>query len=644
MTANNEDPIGVAHVVAIEVNGRQRYLFESDKLQEMLGASRIVANTVSMAHRLFTDRGLNLFQPVSGEIRVWSTDREKLLDAAWEMRRHLWLQGVEHTAVYFKTRRWHFEDDRSHQDAPSRDDDVWGEPSQPSLSWVHRAITARVSRRKGSKTEPVVPVTCSQFASCQLHPRDSATHWDPLEPETRRQLRGTRAYEKYHAWNKEKRGDFFETLAEAVRMRFECWQVEPPKTLTAQTFNDLADEDVSNDARAPENKFLAFVCADGDGLGKILPDIDWNAIEIWPGATVPWRRNADFAHQLDRAFRWAFCHAAAAAMLPNAADARTIAAKVEQQRHILLPMLLQLLGGDDLWMVVRKDLALPMAAQFSMIFRNIVNGDAPYEIEGRKPSRPAPADTEMIRAALDATGAVARPVLSISLGIAFAKAGYPVWAMIQAAESLMAGAKTLRKRTVWGRTREPHLEHGCLDWHWIESSVSETIRDARSRGWSYRDGNRILLLTTRPWAAESTLHFIRAAKKLRGVARRKRELLEEILRLGYEFSLIAWERWWKTLTKSERDLLEDIRHDVKRAGVRLLDADPRSDTVFQPWAVLEANPSAGEALPEATAMVSVSVTPFLDLLSLDDMLTLQKDGPTDEHEAEAVAAGEEGQP
>ena len=58
-----------ACVVAVEVDGRQAYLFESDKLREMLGASRIIAQSVEHARTLFIEKaGLHLHGPVSGVI------------------------------------------------------------------------------------------------------------------------------------------------------------------------------------------------------------------------------------------------------------------------------------------------------------------------------------------------------------------------------------------------------------------------------------------------------------------------------------------------------------------------------------------------------------------------------------------------
>ena len=55
-----------ACAVWIEVDGRQRYLFETDKLAEILGASRVIAETVTKAGEYFPT--CHVFQPVSGEI------------------------------------------------------------------------------------------------------------------------------------------------------------------------------------------------------------------------------------------------------------------------------------------------------------------------------------------------------------------------------------------------------------------------------------------------------------------------------------------------------------------------------------------------------------------------------------------------
>ena len=154
-----------------------------------------------------------------------------------------------------------------------------------------------------------------------------------------------------------------------------------------------------------------------------------------------------------------------------------------------------------------------------------------------------------------------------------------------------------------------------------------------------------MLLTTRPWTLSQAAAFERAAVWLRCVPRRKREQLEDVLRRGHVLSLVAWEAWWKRLRKCEQKAVKAAsdalpgdwqlpcpKDDAERAGCEAARWDdehlPRS-----PWIDVEANAAQqrcnGKQEPATVAQGGQNaqrppryyVTPLLDLLALDHLMT-----------------------
>ena len=193
MTENAETKSD-AWAVSIEVDGRQKYLFETDKLQEMVGASAIMRDMAAHALRIKAG-SIHVFQPASGEVRAWSTERDELLHFAWCIREWLADRGVEHTAVLLSCRADHFTRDKNDDEQarcaakrkePVRSDidPVEDQPDWPDLAWVHRALTALARRVKDAKPGSDASPTCSLFEACRIHGFDYANEWSPAE-ETR---------------------------------------------------------------------------------------------------------------------------------------------------------------------------------------------------------------------------------------------------------------------------------------------------------------------------------------------------------------------------------------------------------------------------------------------------------------------------
>lgn len=612
-----------ACAVSIEVDGRQRYLFETDKLREMLGASRLMDELREVAVREFGAKGnLHVFSLVSGEVRAWAlaSERDGLLDVTWTLREWLDRQGIAHTVAFLDCGRRHFEGDAKADLTPEEQAQVRsypGEPASASLAWVHHALGARVRRRKDAKAGEDATPTCSLFARCRLHGLDAANRWtrDPRndgdeKPEPRRQLVSERAWRKFLAWEAGKtRADGFYArhlkgpLLKALGL--------PPER--AVQFRDLTI--VQREVEASDS-YLAFLCADGDGMGTLLASLDWNAAG-WnkpPGSDTraPWQRNLDFTYDYDALVKTAFANALVHVVsqriegLSAEAKRRLRSTKPDLPLTYRVPLLPQVLGGDDLWMVAERSVALDFVTTFQR----------EYETLGADPAFRAPESTTggTLRRALVVAGLSGKEKMTVSAGVAFAKAGHPAYAMAEAAEALMASAKRLRKGKIWKR---PGALQGCVDWHWIASSLSQSVGDARAKHYAYRNGHEVMLLTTRPWTSEQTAGLMAAVRLFACLPRRKREQLESILRRGRILSELGWEAWWKglgdgeeavdpaTLLRTMNELLASLDPKPGAAGAvppASVPAEGDGQTAVQPL------PQPGDA-PNPTAQVSPSAQP-----------------------------------
>ncbi len=555
-----------ACAVWIEVDGRQRYLFETDKLAEILGASRVIAETVTKAGEYFPT--CHVFQPVSGEIGVWTTIDNKVALVNGALKLGEWLQncGVSHSCGYIETSRRHF---------CETDGDLAKE--------VVQRLKAVTGAARHSRDAIDAGPSCALFAPCGLHGWEYANRWDPQEKrELRRQLSGSRAKAKLDAW-KAYKTEFYDKELNAV---LQGHLGDKVRILRSITFSDL----ILDDQDEREDQFIAFICADGDGVGRALQGVKWNTDS--GDGLKPWQRNQRFALQLDDALRKAYRLALIDVVSPDAgiAQINELADLVDPVLHA--PVLPQLMGGDDLWMVMHRDVALHFAVAFSNRFSELVS--SPEAALVRRVSGPRP--------------------LTLSLGVAFAKAGYPAHAMVAAAEGLLKSAKRLRKGLETGR---PEPNEGCVDWHWIESSVSESVSDARLAALQYEhpfgDGEqrelRTFRLTTRPWTVSETAAAITATREFEHIARRKREQLEPILRLGLEVSRLRWEGWFKSLERKERAHLATVRELLKPIIELESPLGEQPEVDFWPW-----SQSTG------TDRDHWFTTPFLDLLALSDPL------------------------
>ena len=74
-------------IASFEVDQRQRLILQADKLREMLGASRLIEETVEIAEaELSAFPDVRLVTPVSGVLRFVSDDQTHLAEFLWLLR------------------------------------------------------------------------------------------------------------------------------------------------------------------------------------------------------------------------------------------------------------------------------------------------------------------------------------------------------------------------------------------------------------------------------------------------------------------------------------------------------------------------------------------------------------------------------
>lgn len=607
------DPAFDACVVSMEVDGRQNYIFETDKLQEILGASRIIARTVDLAEEFFRQEdGLFLFSPVSGEIRVWSRleKREALLSAAWELAREMDRMGLRHSACYMETYSNHFEKPSDPGcDVSFGDYDPDPGPDHPSLAWVHRALGSLIRVKKDAGTAEDATPRCSLFAVCRMHPTDAATHWlsedsgdegENEDNDPRRLLTGWRARKKRYFWKSERR-QIYHDLVQAV---WESGLVQDCDTFEYYEKRTLAEisRQFARFISSSSDLYIGYACGDGDGMGDLLTSLDWNDGIRWgtDDARQPWMRNREFVKAYDALIKSAYRKSVSEELVRlTGSHAGTPAKLAEDLYSKILP---QLLGGDDIWIVGARQTIAMICDGFMKNYETMATRQPEFTI-----LRKAVEVAESIRKHRGKTATVTPLAFTVSMGISYSKAAYPVSETIRYAESLMKGAKVLRKGGAFSNrmsndSKPADMPTGCIDWHWVESSLPEDVGSARALGLSYVDtDSSIVHLTTRPWKRSEYSMMREAAILFQEIPRGKRENLEYMLRRGKILGDIAWMGWINHLSSDQRKTLEDVVEKLPKA-MRM------KDPYTSPWIETGAGTRA---------------TPFLDLLAFQHVFGVE---------------------
>lgn len=183
----------------------------------------------------------------------------------------------------------------------------------------------------------------------------------------------------------------------------------------------------------PDNRYLGLLHADGNGLGALLQDLS-RQFSSFPSAFVPFF--SDFSNAVSDATLAAARSATAEVLLPARGDARR-AEEREFRGEGLIPARPIVLGGDDLTILLRADLALPFARAFLTAF----------EAESRKALAEVKATHPAVKGLPES--------LTAGAGIAFVKSSHPFHLAHELAEGLARHAKDRAKAGLKAGERVP---------------------------------------------------------------------------------------------------------------------------------------------------------------------------------------------
>jgi hypothetical protein len=476
------------YLASLEVDQRQRLILQADKLQEMLGASRLIEQTVEVARRILAAReDIKLVTPVSGVLRFQAADLQELGQFLWELR----LEIVE---------KLHLPSTFTIQAAK----DLF----KPSVDGLEERVRGNKDAKTGEVSRPASPL----FAQCQIQPHLSANIWTPKDwRNTDKRRRSLVSHE-----SEQREDQAGETFSEQFQ-NFAALQ-EFRKKHASSVWNVLPKE-FADLATGSEDSYVAFVKADGDGMGRLLMQLDWDKLR--PGAGADACR--EFSEAVERCLNDS---------TKTAVDEVTNGR--EYSKHNRFPVAPLVRAGEDYWIVCRRNLAFPLA---------IALGNAYAEL----------ASTGIIEEARSGVADLKDERLTLSFGILFAKQGFPFEAQLHMAEALVKSAKRFRSQ----HQPEPGKKTGCLDYYWLESSAREDVIEYRDSTLRIRDGAGEFLLYTTPWTLPEAQSFWNAAEKLKSAKfpSRKLKQLETILRLGADFSDLAFEQWRRMLRQGEWESL-----------------------------------------------------------------------------------------
>jgi hypothetical protein len=458
---------------------------QADKLREMLGASRLIEKTVEVAKKLLPEHpGIEIVTPVSGVLRFTASDLEKLGRFLWDLR----------TAIV----------EDLHLPSTFTVAETKG-PFKPSVDLLEDRVRRNKDAHTGAVSHPASPL----FAQCLIQPQLSANAWYPDKwrgDDRRRSLLSQESSER----EKESDDTFSKQFLEFEQLK------EFRKVHKISLWNALPKE-FSHLATASGDNYLAFIKADGDGMGRLLMKLDWDRlIPGCPGGKACLQFSQAIEDCLDRS-------------TTTAVDLVTRTWKFSRNNRFPVAPLVR--AGEDYWIVCRRDLAFQLALALGNSYAELASKTDPIN---RVPE-------------------LAKNPLTLSFGILFVKQGFPFEAQLHMAEALVKNAKRFRA-SHFGPENAAQAT-GCLDFYWLESSAREDVIDYRESTLTITDEGQHFRLYTTPWTLPEAAQFEAAATQLADskLASRKLKQLETIVRLGDGFANLAFEHWRRMLQPGEWD-------------------------------------------------------------------------------------------
>jgi CRISPR-associated protein Cmr2 len=282
--------------------------------------------------------------------------------------------------------------------------------------------------------------------------------------------------EAAEAWS----GRFEEWLSEREELRRRYYGADSPDAVRAP-------EDLEQIARAGEPEgFIGVVYADGNNMGRLLEGLDTPS------------KYAEFAESVFVATQDAVFQAIAGCLHPSGV-------RLENgSRQWTHPFEILSIGGDDVFLVVPADAALPVACEIARRVEDVLCEHPDFRVaesyqwpEVQRCRGEAPA---------------AQSEVSLSVGVVLAAEHTPVYYLARLAEDLLKSAK---RRAKW--LKRKHIYYGgTVDFLALKSvtMISGTVEQFRQGALTARHGK----LYARPYTLaemEQLLESIRALKRAR---------------------------------------------------------------------------------------------------------------------------------
>ncbi|MCL5808194.1 MAG: hypothetical protein M1418_06565 [Deltaproteobacteria bacterium] len=475
------------YMAAAEVDKIQSIIFASDKLKEMIGASYLIDDTANIVSQILARHTtVHLLWRVSGVYKFGADDLNVLASALWEIRERL----VDDLGLSVT-----FEIIDLQGNLP-----VKISPAAKPVKRIFSELDAGIRQQKDSRHGEDGSPSCPYFAPCRILPDEYANYWDSEETgglQDRRALISGKAVTRRNT-KPDKHGLPF------------IGDVLPDKKLNIP--EDLDDLTVPG----ASDSYIAFIKGDGDRLGQLLSTLDWNDA-TWEkaGSNDDARsRPLKFSERLQEVFKSAL----------REAITKT-AIGIPSGKHF--PILPLLLGGEDFWILSRRDFALPLVHRIGEIFSQKTKDD------------------DFLRIAFQVGGITE---ITLSFGVLFAQKGYPFDQQSHLVDELLKEAKAYRRMLP---TESPD---GCVDFLWLDSSGRETVAQIRSRAYGYTENEKTFRLFSHPWTLKE-LEACRAALPFfsnPNISHHKLYQWRDILRNGDGVSVAYAHRWFASLESDER--------------------------------------------------------------------------------------------
>jgi hypothetical protein len=400
-----------------------------------------------------------------------------------------------------------------------------------------------------TKKDDSMPLVCSQptfepiafsrgspfFRICAQTGKEFATRWETVAGGDKQDF-GLSVW-KQEQWEPKETGDIEPNQVDRLKadkpLRIRLASVL--KNRKAEDFIYPRDfEDIASQAKP--NNYLGFMDADGNGFGDMLSNLaDTRADE---------KDYEGFSTILEETTRKAYIEAATRVLAPFLENQK----EYDEQKKIVLPIRLLIMGGDDVLLVTLPQLALPLANEFCRLFQ---------EIAGCKKGK---SDRQKVKDLEPFT---------MSAGVVIAHHKFPFLSFQQLGNRLLKSAK----KRAWAAKRDKQGFFGSVDYQLITASGADDLKTLRKEAYTlHYEGERELSLTGKPYLVSPELDELRrlrhtvAKMKQARISRRQIKGLNDVLRRGEKRGLIDFLRWFSSLQEPKApetlmaQQLENVAH------------------------------------------------------------------------------------